>query len=118
MEVHRPAKLDLPHILEFRLGLWAYHRQCGSFGEPGRNVRSGDNPLTVTPSNPVLLVFGMLRRTSFLLVLLFCALVSIAVSAAQSGPHPPAPPPDSKPAPLLAPLKALTMAADTSERVR
>jgi CubicO group peptidase (beta-lactamase class C family) len=45
----------------------------------------------------------MPRKTSFLLVLLFCALVSVAVSAAQSGPNPPAPPPDGKPSPLLPP---------------
>ena len=48
-----------------------------------------------------LLVFGMLRSTSSLLALLFCAFA--AISAAQIGPSPTTPQPDSKPAPLLPP---------------
>ena len=36
-------------------------------------------------------------------MLLFCAVVSVAVSAVQNGPNPPAPPPDGKPSPLLPP---------------
>ncbi len=43
----------------------------------------------------------MLRSTSSLLALLFCAFA--AISAAQIGPSPTTPQPDSKPAPLLPP---------------
>lgn len=49
------------------------------------------------------LVFGMLRRTSSLPALLFCGVLSIALSPAQTAPNRAAQPAESNPAPLLPP---------------